>query len=140
MLRRHILDTDFIDISESTADCSGRTPSYIDIQAHSAPLGLNFFPLQDNSWPEKYRGNLLVAYHGSWNRSIPTGYKVVLFRFDKLGKLLGREDFITGWLQDNDTALGRPVDVKIRENGILYISDDKAGIIYRLALKPEAVK
>jgi glucose/arabinose dehydrogenase len=137
---KNILDTDFIDISETPADCSGRTPSYIDIQAHSAPLGLNFFPLQDNSWPEKYRGNLLVAYHGSWNRSIPTGYKVVLFRFDKLGKLLGREDFITGWLQDNDTALGRPVDVKIRENGILYISDDKAGIIYRLALKPEAVK
>ncbi len=131
---KNILDTDYLDISETTTACSGKTPSFIDIQAHSAPLGLDFFP-PESGWPEKYRGNLLVAYHGSWNRTIPTGYKIVLFRFDNQGNLIGREDFVTGWLQNRETALGRPVDVNIREGGLIFISDDKAGIIYRLALK-----
>jgi glucose/arabinose dehydrogenase len=130
---KNILDTDYLDISETTAACSGKTPSFIDIQAHSAPLGLDFFP-HDTDWPEKYRGNLLVAYHGSWNRTVPTGYKVVLFSFDNEGNPIGREDFVTGWLRNGETALGRPVDVNIRD-GVIFISDDKAGIIYRLALE-----
>jgi glucose/arabinose dehydrogenase len=79
---------------------------------------------------------MLVAYHGSWNRTIPTGYKIVLFRFDEQGNLLDREDFITGWLTaDKETSIGRPVDIGIMPQGVLYIADDKAGVIYRLALK-----
>ncbi|MBI4127753.1 MAG: PQQ-dependent sugar dehydrogenase [Parcubacteria group bacterium] len=103
-------------------------PSAIDVQAHSAPLGLAFIP---DSWPEEYRDDLLVAYHGSWNRSVPTGYKVVRMKLDREGNFLGEEDFITGWLRENNEVLGRPVDLIFHE-GALYISDDKAGVIYRV--------
>jgi glucose/arabinose dehydrogenase len=104
-------------------------PSYIDIPAHSAPLGLSFFP--EEGWPEEYWYNLLVAYHGSWNRSVPTGYKIVRYKLDVNGKYLGEEDFISGWLQ-NKNALGRPVDILIQPGGVIYISDDHAGVIYKV--------
>ncbi len=130
---KNIHDTDF-DRGEKVyvrAPCSVpfETPSYIDIPAHSAPLGLAFFP--EEGWPEEYWYNLLVAYHGSWNRSTPTGYKIVRYILDSEGKYLGEEDFITGWLQ-NGKALGRPVDILIKPGGIIYISDDKTGIIYKV--------
>jgi glucose/arabinose dehydrogenase len=108
------------------------TPSYIDIPAHSSPLGLAFFP--EEGWPEDYWYNLLVAYHGSWNRTVPTGYKIVRYILDSQGNYLGEEDFITGWLQENE-AIGRPVDILIKPGGIIYISDDKAGVIYKVVYK-----
>ena len=103
--------------------------SVIDIPAHSAPLGLAFAP---DSWPAQYRRNLLVAYHGSWNRSTPTGYKVVRMRFDAAGAYEDAEDFISGWLVSANSALGRPVDLVFGPDDALYISDDKAGVVYRL--------
>lgn len=86
------------------------------LQAHSAPLGLAF-----------WKGNLLVAYHGSWNRSVPTGYKIVKIDPES-GKV---EDFVTGWLTSSGEALGRPVDILV-DGETIYISDDKAGVIYNL--------
>lgn len=106
------------------------TASFVDVPAHSAPLGLAFVPDQD--WPESYRRSLLVAYHGSWNRSVPTGYKVVRMKFDANGAYQGTEDFITGWLVSKSEALGRPVDLLFGPDGALYISDDKAGVIYKI--------
>jgi glucose/arabinose dehydrogenase len=103
-------------------------PSQIDLQAHSAPLGLAFIP---KSWPTEYQGNLLVAFHGSWNRSVATGYKVVRLILDNSGKLIKQEDFISGWLSGS-SALGRPVGVIFDLTGNLYISDDKAGVIYKV--------
>jgi glucose/arabinose dehydrogenase len=103
-------------------------PSQIDLQAHSAPLGLAFIP---SSWPKEYQNNLLVAFHGSWNRSVATGYKVVRLILDESGKLIKQEDFISGWLTGS-SALGRPVDVIFDQDGNLYISDDKAGVIYKV--------
>jgi len=105
-------------------------PSYIDIPAHSAPLGLAFTP--EEGWPEQYWHNLFVAYHGSWNRTVPTGYKIARYKLDAQGNYLGEEDFISGWLK-NDEALGRPVDILTEPGGIMYVSDDKAGVIYRVA-------
>jgi glucose/arabinose dehydrogenase len=110
---------------------AGKTRSYIDIPAHSAPLGLAFF--DGAGWPvARYGHDLLVAYHGSWNRSVPTGYKVVRMHLDERGNYLGAEDFITGWLQPDGSVLGRPVAVSIRDDGVIYISDDDAGVIYRV--------
>jgi len=109
------------------------TPSYIDLQAHSAPLGLAFFP--EEGWPESYWFNLLVAYHGSWNRSVPTGYKIVRIVMDAKGKYLRTEDFITGWLTSDGKKIGRPVDIKVMSGGTAYISDDLAGVIYKLSRK-----
>ncbi len=105
------------------------TPPAVDLQAHSAPLGLAFVP--EEGWPEDMWYNLLVAYHGSWNRSEPTGYKIVRIKLDAKGNYLETEDFITGWLTKNGTKLGRPVDIKIFGN-IAYISDDTSGYIYKL--------
>ena len=106
------------------------TPSYIDIPAHSAPLGLAFVP--EEGWPKEYWYDLIVAYHGSWNRNEPTGYKVVRLKLDEDGNFEGVEDFITGWLRP-DGALGRPVDILLEPGGVMYISDDKAGVIYRVS-------
>ncbi|MFZ2310132.1 MAG: PQQ-dependent sugar dehydrogenase [Patescibacteria group bacterium] len=105
--------------------------SQIDLQAHSAPLGLAFTP---NSWPTEYKNNLLVAFHGSWNRSVATGYKVVRLILDDAGKSIKQEDFISGWLSGS-SAFGRPVDVIFDQVGNLYISDDKAGVIYKVFYK-----
>ncbi|MFA6096305.1 MAG: PQQ-dependent sugar dehydrogenase [Candidatus Paceibacterota bacterium] len=108
------------------------TPSYIDIPAHSAPLGLAYIP--EEGWPEDMWYNLLVAYHGSWNRSTPAGYKIVRYKLDKDGKYLGEEDFMAGWLT-SDGALGRPVDILALPGGTLYISDDRAGVVYRVTYR-----
>jgi glucose/arabinose dehydrogenase len=109
-------------------------PSHIDLQAHSAPLGLAFLP-NDISWPKEYGDDLFVAFHGSWNRSVPTGYKVVRMKLDSRGRHSGTEDFISGWFPPNGTgtssAYGRPADI-IFHDGAMYISDDKAGLIYRV--------
>ena len=113
--------------------CTDKISSHIDIPAHSAPLGLAFVPA-NSDWPKEYWYNLFVAYHGSWNRSEPTGYKIVRIKLDNKGNYLGTEDFITGWLTSNG-ALGRPVDILVQPGGTIYISDDKAGVIYRVIYK-----
>lgn len=108
-------------------------PAFIDIPAHSAPLGLAFVP-EESNWPEEYKNNLIVAFHGSWNRSQPTGYKLARYKLDKNGNPSGEqaEDFITGWLDNDNEALGRPVDILIKPDGTVYVSDDKAGVVYQI--------
>jgi glucose/arabinose dehydrogenase len=113
--------------------CRTSEPLFIDIPAHSAPLGLAFIP--ESSWPKDWNGDLLVAYHGSWNRNVPTGYKVVRMKFDQQGNYTEQVDFISGWLRD-DGALGRPVDLLFDDAGTLFISDDKAGVIYGVKSQP----
>lgn len=130
---KNVHDTAFDSFAGSKEICTKATPSYIDLQAHSAPLGLAFIP---PSWPAEYRDDLLVAYHGSWNRTESTGYKIVRVKLDAQGNYEATEDFITGWLPPiggSDGALGRPVDLLFGPDGSLYISDDKSGIIYLVA-------
>lgn len=116
-------------------DCAQTDAPVIEIPAHSAPLGLVFIP-SGVGWPKEWENDLLVAYHGSWNRSVPTGYKIVRFKVDKNGKVSETSDFITGWLsQNNKKIYGRPVDLKFGPDGALYISDDAAGIIYKVSIK-----
>ncbi len=106
------------------------TPSHVDIPAHSAPLGLAF--IAGDGWPADYANGLFVAYHGSWNRSTPTGYKVVRYRLGPSGEYQGVEDFVTGWLQADGNALGRPAGLLALPDGTLFISDDRAGLVYRV--------
>jgi glucose/arabinose dehydrogenase len=124
---KKIHDDNFDPDGDRAQFCKASEASQIDIPAHSAPLGLAF--LKNSRWPAEYKNNLLVAYHGSWNRSVPTGYKIVRHKFNREGRYLGVEDFITGWLQGGN-VLGRPVDILEDEDGKIYISDDKAGMIY----------
>lgn len=96
--------------------------------AHSAPLGLAF--INNDKFPENWQGDLLVALHGSWNRSTPSGYKVI--RKDIEGdRVVGEEDFLTGFLQGSN-SIGRPVDLEFSEDGSLYLSDDKSGRVYKI--------
>jgi len=77
---------------------------------------------------------LLASFHGSWNSSVPVGYKIVRLDVSD-GKVTKEVDFITGFLQGS-IASGRPVDLIFGKNGSLYISDDKANAVYILTKKP----
>ncbi len=113
--------------------CDGVVPPTIEIQAHSAPIGLAFYT--GTQFPESYRGGLFVAYRGSWNRTRPTGYKVVFIPF-RDGRPAGApQDFATGWLEGR-AAWGRPVDLVVGRDGALYLSDQGAGRIYRFTYRP----
>ncbi len=96
----------------------------VKMQAHSAPLGLAFYT--GSQFPAEYHGGLFVAFHGSWNRSVPTGYKVVFIPIED-GKPGPVQDFATGWLA-NGAVWGRPVDVITAPDGSLFVSDDCGGI------------
>ncbi|MBI4449546.1 PQQ-dependent sugar dehydrogenase [Candidatus Uhrbacteria bacterium] len=117
--------------SRGRVNCSEKMTSHVDLPAHSAPLGLAFVP--QDGWPAAWQGDLLVAFHGSWNRTEPTGYKIVRFDLDATGAPVGApQDVISGWLSADDRAYGRPVDLLFAPDGALYISDDKAGVVYRV--------
>jgi glucose/arabinose dehydrogenase len=99
-------------------------------QAHTAPLGLAFYT--GSQFPPEYRGDLLVALHGSWNRSVPVGYKVIRVRLG--GATPTAEDFATGWLVGG-RYWGRPVDLAVAPDGALFLSDDGLGAVYRITYR-----
>jgi len=115
--------------------CQSVLEPKVQMQAHSAPLGLAFY--EGSMFPPEYRNNIFVAFHGSWNRSVPTGYKVVRAKLDDQGQPQGgAEDFITGWLAPGETKkgrwMGRPVGIAFGADGSMYLSDDAGGIVYRV--------
>lgn len=120
-------DKDF-DKSGPSSRCEETVAPIFKIQAHSAPLGLVF--IKSTQFPDEWQGDLLVAYHGSWNRSVPTGYKIVRLEVDG-NNIAKQEDFLTGFL-DGSNALGRPVDLEFNKNGALFLSDDKANAVYKI--------
>jgi glucose/arabinose dehydrogenase len=112
------------------ARCANTVAPALAMQAHSAPLGMSFLA-KASTFPADYQGDLLVAFHGSWNRSTPTGAKVVRVHVAN-GKPVSVEDFITGWQQSNGSRWGRPVDVVVAADGSVLVSDDDSGAIYRV--------
>jgi glucose/arabinose dehydrogenase len=101
-------------------------------QSHSAPLGLTFYT--GTQFPTEYRGDAFVALHGSWNRKLRTGYKVVRVPFHD-GKATGAyEDFITGWSLGpaQPGVWGRPVSIVVHKDGSLLITDDAHNVIWRV--------
>ena len=105
--------------------------SFYDYPAHHAPLGLRFIP-EDEGWPKEWEGDLLVSWHGSWNRSEKAGYKVIRLELDDQQKVVAIDDFVTGFLQGKNDVIGRPVDLLFGPGGMLYLSDDGNGRIYRI--------
>jgi glucose/arabinose dehydrogenase len=115
--------------------CANVIEPKVQMQAHSAPLGLAFY--EGTMFPPEYRNNIFLAFHGSWNRSVPTGYKVVRVKLDDKGQPVGgAQDFITGWLASGETKhgrwMGRPVGIAFAADGSMYLSDDAGGVIYRI--------
>ncbi len=115
--------------------CQSVIEPKVQMQAHSAPLGLAFY--EGSEFPAEYQNNIFVAFHGSWNRSVPTGYKVVRVKLDDKGQPVGgAQDFITGWLAPGETQkgrwMGRPVGIAFGSDGAMYLSDDSGGVVYRV--------
>ncbi len=117
-------DPDYSD----AARCRETMPSAFDFPAHSAPLGLAFY--DGTHFPDEYRGDAFVAFHGSWNRAEKTGYKVVRVHFEE-GRPAAVSDFLWGFLKDGKVS-GRPVWVTAAPDGSLLVSDDEAGRLFRV--------
>jgi len=82
-------------------------------------------------FPKEYRNQIFIAEHGSWNRIVPIGYRIMLVRLRE-NLPVRYEVFAEGWLQGN-RAWGRPVDIIVMPDGALLVSDDRAGVIYRIS-------
>ncbi len=115
---------------EPGADCANVTPPTIGIQAHSAPLGLAFLSGEDV--PAGLAGDLSGAQHGSWNRVPPAAPKLLLIDFED-GAPVGARVFATGWQDETGARWGRPAGVIVAPDGALIISDDEAGVLYRMS-------
>ena len=107
------------------------TPPVRKLGPHVAALGMRFYI--GTMFPEEYRGHIFIAEHGSWNRSSPIGYRVTLVKLSG-SQAVSYEPFAEGWLQGG-RAWGRPVDVLVMPDGALLVSDDMAGVIYRITYK-----
>jgi glucose/arabinose dehydrogenase len=108
--------------------CEEFTPAAQPLPAHVAALGMRFY--DGKMFPEEYQGQIFIAEHGSWNRVVPTGYRLSMVRLEN-GAPVSYEIFAEGWLTGG-LSWGRPVDVLVMPDGALLVSDDRAGAIYRI--------
>ncbi|WP_323990018.1 PQQ-dependent sugar dehydrogenase [Nguyenibacter sp. L1] len=109
--------------------CAEFTPPVLKLGAHVAALGLRFY--DGAMFPHEYRGALLIAEHGSWDRSRLAGYRVMTVRFGADGRVASYAPLLDGFQQDQ-IPWGRPVDVQPLADGSVLVSDDLAGAIYRV--------
>lgn len=107
------------------------TPPALELGAHVAALGMRFYT--GAMFPVAYRNRIFIAEHGSWNRSVPVGYRVMLVRL-RNNEAVSYEVFAEGWLQGYQ-AWGRPVDLLVMPDGALLVSDDQAGVVYRISYR-----
>jgi glucose/arabinose dehydrogenase len=115
----------------SRRPCSGFQPPALKLGAHVAALGMRFYT--GAMFPPEYRGSIFIAQHGSWNRSRKSGYRVM--RVELAANRPARyAPFAEGWLQD-ERPWGRPADVLVMPDGALLVSDDQAGVIYRISYR-----
>jgi glucose/arabinose dehydrogenase len=112
--------------------CSTFTAPAALLGPHTAPLGMRFY--RGSQFPEAYRNAIFIAQHGSWNRSKPIGYQLMV-AYPQTDGTARTEVFASGWLKDGK-AWGRPVDVLEAPDGSLLVSDDAADMIYRISYAP----
>ncbi|MCB0080058.1 MAG: PQQ-dependent sugar dehydrogenase, partial [Caldilineaceae bacterium] len=122
---------------DELAACSEAVPALFTDLAHAAPLGMTQYNAQDTvaGFPAAYQGNLFVAYHGSWNSTVPRDCRVQMV-IVRDGQPVESQPFLTGF-RDNESqacnnAWGRPAGVTVGADGALYVSDDQNGNIYRV--------
>lgn len=117
----------------SKRPCSEFVAPVARLGAHVAALGMRFYT--GTQFPQAYRNNVFIAEHGSWDRSEPSGYRVVRVALDASGKATAHDVFAQGWLRGGK-PWGRPADVLVAPDGSLLVSDDMAGAIYRIRYAP----
>jgi glucose/arabinose dehydrogenase len=111
--------------------CSEFVPPAMQLGPHVAALGMRFYT--GTMFPPEYRSQIFIAEHGSWNRTVPIGYRIALVRLTG-NQAVKYEVLAEGWLKGGK-AWGRPVDVLVMPDGSLLVSDDRAGAIYRISYK-----
>jgi glucose/arabinose dehydrogenase len=109
--------------------CTDYTPPVLKLGAHVAALGMRFY--DGAQFPAEYENSIFIAEHGSWNRSVKVGYRIVNVRVDG-GRVSDSKTFVSGWLRADGGVWGRPDDVLVMPDGALLVSDDRAGAIYRI--------
>jgi glucose/arabinose dehydrogenase len=109
----------------------GLVPAQVEMEAHAADLGMTFY--SGAMFPQRYKGGIFDAQHGSWNRTKPVGARVMFTPLKPDGTADKTEVFAEGWLTENGEYLGRPTDVATLPDGSLLVSDDTAGAIYRIS-------
>lgn len=113
-------------------NCADYTPPAQKMGAHTAPLGMRFYT--GDMFPSEYKNQIFIAVHGSWNRTIPVGYKIMMVTLDSTNKKVkDMSPFASGWLQNDKKVLGRPADVLVSPDGSLLVSDDLNGAIYKIS-------
>jgi glucose/arabinose dehydrogenase len=117
-------------------DCANYTPPAQKLGPHVAPLGVKFYT--GDMFPERYRNQVFIAEHGSWNRSKKIGYRITLVRLEG-DRAVSYEPFAEGWLR-NEQFSGRPVDLIVLEDGSMLVSDDYSGKIYRISYSDDTRK
>jgi glucose/arabinose dehydrogenase len=109
--------------------CDEFVPPVAELGPHVASLGMRFYT--GKMFPNAYRNQVFIAEHGSWNRSVPIGYRITVVRIQD-NRAVSYDVFADGWLQ-RGRVWGRPVDVLVTPDGALLVSDDRAGAIYRIS-------
>jgi len=112
--------------------CAEFAPPAVKLGPHVAALGMRFYT--GTQFPAEYRNNIFVAEHGSWNRSKKIGYRIARVVVEG-GRAVKHETFAEGWLGSDESVWGRPVDLEVMPDGSLLVSDDHAGVIYRIAYR-----
>ena len=124
------------DIHDPKYGTNERVDDYVapnlELGAHVAPLGPLFYT--GTQFPPDYHLDLLIAEHGSWNRSRKSGYRIMRARFGSDEKIVHYEPFATGWLI-GEYSWGRPVDLEQMPDGSILVSDDHAGVLYRISYR-----
>jgi glucose/arabinose dehydrogenase len=114
--------------------CSDFVKPAQNLNAHVAPLGLKFYT--GKMFPGEYQNQIILAEHGSWDRSKKSGYKLSLVKVDGNGKATNYSTFAFGWMDEvSQKVWGRPVDVLLLPDGSMLVSDDQANVIYRITYK-----
>ncbi len=111
------------------ADFSKFTRPAQELGPHVAALGMRFYT--GNMFPAKYKNQIFIAEHGSWNRSKKIGYRVTMVTLDSNNHPINYEPFAEGWLK-GESVSGRPVDIQMLHDGSMLVSDDYGGVIYRI--------
>jgi glucose/arabinose dehydrogenase len=117
------------DPEHTAMSCDETTAPVVELDPHGAALGMRFYT--GERFPERYRGGIFIAQHGSWNRSVPVGYRVLYVGLEDDGTPKPPEVFAEGWLHGS-AAWGRPVDLVFLPDGSMLLSDDKEGAVYHI--------
>ena len=132
--------------------CGANAPPPVQaLGPHVAPIGLEFYPTSPAAlpgggggaaptsfFPPQYQGGVFIAQHGSWNRTIRIGYRVMHLTLTPEGAAANYTLFATGWLRNDSSVWGRPVGVLVLPDGSLLVSDDSANVVYRISYAPPA--